>query len=161
MQGIYLEETPWPLEEVPLCRNHFNFCLKMKSMSAETCCIAVDPQGTPPHMVIATLSTLSSALGGSARGVDACTGCPNIGPLAGPIGNALILCIWSKRLERSTSTRRANPVQRGAHGGFRASQKNDGQHRLVLVSRRTGLLFYTVPTRWGCVGDLPTPFSVL
>ena len=87
--GNYLEETPWPLEEVPLCRNHFNFCLKMKSMSAETCCSAVDPQGTPPHMVIATLSTLSSALGGSARGVDACTGCPNIGPLAGPIGNQI------------------------------------------------------------------------
>ena len=56
--GNYLEETPWPLEEVPLCRNHFNFCLKMKSMSAETCCIAVDPQGTPPHMVIATLSVV-------------------------------------------------------------------------------------------------------
>ena len=36
---------------------------------------------------------------------------PNIGPRLGPISNALGLRVWFKRLGRSTSTRRSNPVQ--------------------------------------------------
>ena len=31
----YLEEMPWPLEKAHLCRNNFNFFLKMNNISAE------------------------------------------------------------------------------------------------------------------------------
>ena len=57
------------------------------------------------------------------------------------------------------ATRAATGIRRfGPLAGSRASQRNDGQHRVVPVIAVPAELVSTyILTRWGCLGDLPTP----